>query len=122
MNKAFLALSSCILAANLAACYGNVSTATMPTPVRGGIFMETNATNTGRHSGSFAGNNVGSGKMGNKVGEAECKSYIALIATGDCSVATAAKNGGIQSIGTVEHRAFNVLGVYTVYTTRVIGQ
>ncbi len=117
MNKAFLALSSCVLAASLTACYG-ISTATMPTPVRGDIFMETNATNTGWHSGSFAGNNVGNGKMG----EAECKSYIALIATGDCSVATAAKNGGIQSIGTVEHRAFNVLGVFTVYTTRVTGQ
>ena len=121
MNKAFFALSSCVLAASLTACYG-VSVASMPTPVVGDIFMETNATNTGWHSGSFAGNNVGSGTMGDKAGEAECKSYVALIATGDCSVATAAKNGRIQSVSTVEHRALNVLGIYTVYTTRVTGQ
>ena len=121
MNKAFFALSNCVLAASLTACYG-VSTLSLPSPVEGAIFMETNATNTGWRSGSFAGNNVGSGTMGDKVGEAECKSYVALVATGDCSVATAAKNGGIQSIGTVEHKAFNVLGIYTVYTTRVTGK
>lgn len=123
MNKALIALSSCALAATLTACWAPAtSTAILPSPVKGAIFMETNATNTNWCPDLFAGNNVGNGKPGKKAGEAECKSYLALVATGDCSIAAAAKNGNIQNIGTVDHRVFNVLGLYTAYTTRVTGQ
>lgn len=82
-------------------------------PVMGFIFKDVQAPTP---------NNVGNGGKISKTGTATCTEILGWVATGDCSVATAAKNGGIQRIGTVEHKALNVFGVYTVYTTRVTGQ
>lgn len=56
-----------------------------------------------------------------KVGKATCNSYFALIATGDCSIETAAKNGGISKIKFVDYKANNILGVIGEYTTVVYG-
>ncbi len=54
-------------------------------------------------------------------GEATCTSILALVAIGDCSIETAAKNGRIQSIKAVDTKAFSVLGIYSTYTTIVSG-
>jgi len=43
------------------------------------------------------------GKIGTKEGRACAKSYLALFATGDASIKTAAANGGITNITSVDH-------------------
>lgn len=56
-----------------------------------------------------------------RVGTAMCTSVLGLIATGDCSVDTARKNGGISRISSVQFDVKNILGIYAEYTTKVIG-
>ena len=70
---------------------------------------------------SFPGG-VGSGDVSySKVGKATSNSYFALVATGDSSIETAAKNGGIQKIKFVDYKTKNVLGFIGEYTTYVYG-
>ncbi|KGI55701.1 TRL-like family protein [Campylobacter sp. MIT 97-5078] len=57
-----------------------------------------------------------------KEGRATCKSILALIAIDDCSIATAAKNGGITQIQSIDYEANNILGIYGTYTTIVKGK
>ncbi|TKX29352.1 hypothetical protein CQA38_04520 [Campylobacter sp. MIT 12-5580] len=57
-----------------------------------------------------------------KEGRATCKSVLALVAIDDCSVATAAKNGGITQIQSVDYEVNNILGIYGTYTTIVKGK
>ena len=56
-----------------------------------------------------------------KVGKATANSYLALIATGDASIETAAKNGGITEIKYVDYSVKNILGIIGEYTTVVYG-
>lgn len=68
------------------------------------------------------GGNVGSGAGGeSKVGKAESQSYLGLIAVGDSSIRTAARNGGITRIKYVERKTNNILGFIGKYTTYVYG-
>lgn len=65
---------------------------------------------------------VGDGPVSySKVGIAEAQSVIGLIATGDCSIKTAAQNGGIKKIKYVDYHVNNILGVIGRYTTTVYG-
>jgi TRL-like protein family len=57
-----------------------------------------------------------------KTGTAECKSYFALVATGDCSIETAEKNGGITKVNHIDWKADNVLGIVGTYTLTVYGE
>jgi len=57
-----------------------------------------------------------------KVGTATSKSYIGMIAVGDSSIETAAKNGGITKINHVDWKVKNVLGFIGEYTTTVYGE
>lgn len=59
---------------------------------------------------------------GTKTGTAECKSILSIVAIGDCSVETAAKNGGISQVQSVDAKVFNILGLYGTYTTVVKGR
>ena len=43
------------------------------------------------------------GKVGTKEGRACAKSVLALVASGDASIETAAKNGGITNVTSVDH-------------------
>lgn len=61
-------------------------------------------------------------KGATKTGEATCTSILALVATGDCSIEAAAKNGGITEIQSVDYKVNNILGVYGTYTTIVKGK
>lgn len=60
--------------------------------------------------------------MPTKKGMAECKSYLALISTGDCSIDTAMKNGGITKVQYVDWKANNILGIIGTYQVVVQGE
>lgn len=57
-----------------------------------------------------------------KKGEAEVMSILGLVAVGDASIETAAKNGGITKIHHIDHKTWNILGIYGKYTTIVYGE
>ncbi len=66
---------------------------------------------------------VTSAEAGSKVGESgTCKNLLGIIATGDCSIATAAKNGGIKTVSTVDWKGTNVLGLWSTGKTVVTGK
>jgi hypothetical protein len=56
-----------------------------------------------------------------KVGKATVEGII-LLAKGDASIETAMKNGGITRIHHVDSEEFNILGIYSTYTTIVYGK
>lgn len=62
------------------------------------------------------------GSVGGKTGEACAESILGWIAIGDASIETAAKNGGITTVTTVNRRVKNYLGVYAQYCTVVKGK
>ncbi len=57
-----------------------------------------------------------------KMGVAECTSILSWVAMGDASINTAAKNGGITKIHSVDWEAKNILGIYGVFKTVVRGE
>jgi hypothetical protein len=65
---------------------------------------------------------VNGAKVGSKTGIAESKSILGLIAWGDCSINTAAKNGNIQTINHADYAYMNVLCVYQSFKTTVYGE
>ena len=56
-----------------------------------------------------------------KVGEANCKSYFAMFASGDCSIDAAKKNGGITKVHHADWHAKNLLGIIGNYKLMVYG-
>lgn len=56
-----------------------------------------------------------------KVGTAEAKSYLGLVALGDASIQTAAREAGITRIHHVDYQAKSYVGLYTIYTVIVYG-
>lgn len=57
-----------------------------------------------------------------KTGESTCQSILGLVASGDCSIATAAKNGGITKVATTDYKVTNILGLYATTTIVVTGE
>jgi hypothetical protein len=64
---------------------------------------------------------AGPAATGAKVGKAEAWGIL-VYATGDASIATAAKNGSINRIHHVDHETTNILGIYAKYVTIVYGE
>ena len=62
------------------------------------------------------------GAQGKKEGTAQCKSIMALVAMGDCSIETAKKNGGISKVSNVDWEAKSVLGIIGEYKLHVYGE
>ena len=60
------------------------------------------------------------GSSSPKTGTASCKSYFAMVATGDCSIETAKKNGSIKHIHHIDWDVKNIIGLGT-YTVTVYG-
>ncbi len=60
--------------------------------------------------------------MGAKRGESCATGILGLIATGDASAATAAKQAGIGRIATVDAMNSNILGIYSKYCVVVTGE
>jgi len=56
-----------------------------------------------------------------KVGVSKCNAILG-IATGDCSIEAAMKNGGIRKIQHVDYRVKSYLGFYAECTTTVYGE
>jgi hypothetical protein len=57
-----------------------------------------------------------------KIGVAECESYFGLIATGDASIETAKRNGGITKVHHVDWEVENILGIIGKYKVTVYGE
>ena len=61
------------------------------------------------------------GTMGSKVGMAESQAILGLIAQGDSSIDTAAKNGSITEVTHVDFKSWSILGILSKFTTVVHG-
>ncbi len=59
--------------------------------------------------------------QGSKVGVAKCQSILAVVATGDCSLEAAKKDGNITSVTHADWKANNILGVIGNYELTVRG-
>jgi len=59
---------------------------------------------------------------GSKTGTAECISVLSLVATGDCSIAAAKKDGRITKVTHVDWYARNILGIIGNYKVMVHGE
>ena len=64
----------------------------------------------------------GNWDVGSKKGEASSFSVLGLYASGDCSIAAAARNGGLKKIGHVDYEYFNVIGIWQKATVIVYGE
>ena len=62
-----------------------------------------------------------SNERGSKTGTAKCMSILGIVATGNCSIDEAAKNGNITEIKTVDKKTYSILGLFTEETTIVTG-
>ena len=60
-------------------------------------------------------------ELGSKMGKAVSESIMGAVAWGDCSIYSAAKQGGITRIHHVGYEYFNVIGAYQKFTTVVYG-
>ena len=61
----------------------------------------------------------GNWDVGSRKGEASSFSVLGLYASGDCSIATAARNGGLKKIGHVDYEYLNVIGIWQKATVIV---
>ncbi len=59
---------------------------------------------------------------GSKNGSSELTSYLGLVNLGDASIYTAANNGGISEIKTVDHHYTSILGIVQTWKTNVTGE
>ena len=64
----------------------------------------------------------GNWDVGSKRGEASSFSVLGLYASGDCSIATAARNGGLKKISHVDYEYFNVIGIWQKATVIAYGE
>ena len=67
--------------------------------------------------------NATSNPVGSKVGTAKATGYLGvLFFDQDASIKTAAKNGGITKISTVDIKSTSLLGLIVTYETMVTGE
>lgn len=59
--------------------------------------------------------------LGQKVGEGYCESIVSVVARGDCSIETIAKQAKITRVTHVDYKVENILSVYTKVTVFVYG-
>ena len=62
------------------------------------------------------------GAIGSKEGKSCASSVLGWFASGDASIGTAAKNGGITTVTRIERESNNILGIYATYCTVVHGE
>lgn len=103
MKKVVLSILALGLIAGLSGCQG------VPSVAAGVLYADVH--NPGDAEGA----------VGGKRGEACATSYFMLIGTGDASIATAAANGGIKNVTTVDSHATNLLGIVGKFCTIVYG-
>ena len=91
--------------------------------------MALNLTGCAAHPGAgalFTNNKapitVTSNAAATKTGTSDtCTSILGLLATGDCSIASAKKNGGIKNVSTVDYERNNILGIVHSGKTDITG-
>jgi hypothetical protein len=105
MKKAIILASAIASAAMLSGCAGAAA------PLTGLIYTDMDYAVTATSS-----------EAGSKTGEATATSILGIIATGNASIAEAAKNGGITKVKTVDVKATNIVGIYATYTVVVTGE
>ncbi len=76
----------------------------------------------GLYSDTVSNEQLSSNSLGDKSGEACSSSILGLITTGDSSVATAAKKGGISKVGSVEAKHSNIIGIISTYCVVAHGE
>lgn len=103
MKKVVLSILALVLMAPLAGCVA------VATPAVGVLYTDVH------------GPVDGEGAVGGKKGEACATSYLALIATGDASIAAAAANGGIKNVTSVDHHSTSILGLIGTFCTIAYG-
>lgn len=103
MNKISSTFISACLVGTLAGCASSVPIGVLYTEIK----LPVNATSAGVASP--------------KVGTASCKSVLSMVATGDCSIEAAKKNGGISTVSHVDWEATNTLGIIGEYKITVYG-
>lgn len=108
MSRAAIALIAITALIALTACYS----APIKPPV-GYLFSDISAPVSTMGNGET---------LGTRVGHAESQSILGLFATGDCSVAAAARNGGITEVQHIDYKFYNMLGIVQRFTTVVIGE
>lgn len=91
ISKAIVVLAIAALAGPMMGCAGVYS------PAQGGIWMD------------VKGPLQAGDKVGSKEGRACATSYVGLVALGDASIQTAAANGGITNIESVDHHSKNMV-------------
>jgi len=64
---------------------------------------------------------VTTGTDTSKTGTACAKNFLGVVATGDASINAAKREGGIQSVTSVDHDTFTVMYVYAAFCTVVRG-
>lgn len=69
-----------------------------------------------------SGQEVTGNRLAQKVGRSKASGFLGLVATGDASYQTAAKNGGITRITHVDVHNHSILGIITTYETIVYGE
>lgn len=62
---------------------------------------------------------LGSGS-GPRIGEASVQCFIGLVCIGDAGIATAAADGGISRISTVDYRYMSILAILYTKTTIIV--
>ena len=60
--------------------------------------------------------------VGTKSGTASSFSVLGLYAAGDCSIAAAARNGGLKKIYHTDYEYFNVIGIWQKATVIAYGE
>lgn len=105
MKNASRAIAIAALLATLGGCAAGVS------PVTGFWFTDVQG------PGAVTANQVST-----KTGTATATSILGLVGTGDASIETAARNGGITKIHHVDYQTKSILGIYATFTTVVKGE
>jgi hypothetical protein len=75
----------------------------------------------GLYSGYTVGASANNDTAGAKQGEACAMSILGIIGLGDASIGAAKQAGGISKVASVDHKAFNILGIYGNVCTIVKG-
>jgi len=103
MRRSAAALAGMCLMLIAGGCY----TAPVVPPI-GGIFSNYSAPLTTEYDGQKA--------LPQKEGSASSFSILGLVAWGDCSVRSAAAQGGLSSVSYCDYGYYNVLGFYQKFT------
>ncbi len=69
-----------------------------------------------------ANDSVTANTAATKVGRATATSILGWVATGDCSLDAAKKQGGITKVAHVDYESTSIIGIYATTTTVVYGE